>query len=91
VENVEAVISGQPSRKSRLRSRRFVRKRAMFDGPVVDCGVEEVEGGFRLFGGGTRRLRERAREELLVEEDILEEVDWSHAMGTWYQSYRFAW
>ena len=88
MDKIESVISGQSFRKSRSRSRRFVRKSAILEGPGVHCGVD-VEGGFRLFGGGTRRLRERARDELLVDEDILEKRGFEHAMRTWYQSFNF--
>lgn len=65
------MISGQSSRRSSSRRRRLVRKSVTFEGPgagVVCWGFRD-DGGLRLF---ERKLRDLAREELLIDEDILE-------------------
>jgi len=54
----------------------------MFEGPTPGCGVDAAEG-FTVFGG-TRRLRDLARDELLVEEDILSEGSYFYTMMTLY-------
>jgi hypothetical protein len=59
------VISGQSSRKSRSRSRKFVRKSVILDGPAGVCGVD-VMMGFNVLAAPPRRLRDLAREELLT-------------------------
>ena len=66
------MISGQSFRRSRFSSRRLVRKRETYEGPEVDCIVVVGAGGFKVPGAGTRRLRVRAREVLLVEADIVD-------------------
>lgn len=71
MENVSAEISGQSGRRSRSSSRRFVRKRVVFEGPVRGCGVVVAVAGFTRFGGGIRKFRDLARDMLLVEDDIL--------------------
>ena len=43
----------------------------MFEGPVGVCGVVVVVAGFTTLGGGIRRLRDLARDMLLVEDDML--------------------
>lgn len=47
-----------------------MRNRVIFEGPDCSCGVAAAVG-FKVLLGATRRLRDRAREGLLVEEDIL--------------------
>jgi hypothetical protein len=56
VEKVTAVISGQPSRRSRSRSRRLVRNRAIFEGPpwLGICCV--AGGGLSVLDAGARRV-----------------------------------
>jgi hypothetical protein len=59
-------MSGQSCLKSRSSRRRLVRKKVRFEGPT---GAERfTAGGFNTLD---RRLRDLAREELLVDEDIL--------------------
>ncbi len=69
------MISGQSSRRSRSNNRILVRKRETFEGPPPVSGPVELIAveAFKLSGGGTRKLRDLAREELLVEieDDIL--------------------
>ena len=59
-------MSGQSCLKSRSSRRRLVRKRVRFEGPAGAEGF--TAGGFNTLD---RRLRDLAREELLVDEDIL--------------------
>lgn len=56
-EKVRAVIPGQSSCKSRSKSRRFVRNKAIFEGPgmVGGCCCEDG-GGFSVFEAGSLRL-----------------------------------
>ena len=55
-----------------------MRNRATFEGPEEGC-VVEVEEGFSVFD---RKLLDLAREELLVEEDILEEASYPDTIIT---------
>lgn len=48
-----------------------MRNSVMFEGPVGVCGVVVVVAGFTRLGGGIRRLRDLARDMLLVEDDML--------------------
>lgn len=68
------MISGQSSRRSRSSRRRFVRKRLTFEGPEVAVEVVVI-GGFKFSAGGTLKLLDLAREEVVVEKDILWEAD----------------
>ncbi len=59
------MILGQSSRKSRSRSRKLVRKSVILVGPAGVC-VADVMMGFKVLAAPPRRLRDLAREELLV-------------------------
>ena len=70
--------------------RRFVRKRLTFEGPgagAVGWGFSD-DGCLRLLD---LRLRALARDELLVEDDILEAVGSPGAVITWYRAYDMFW
>lgn len=82
MENVTAVISGQSSLRSSSRRRRLVRNRVTFEGPGAGAaGWGFSDDGLRLV---ERKLRDLAREELLVDEDILERSRCAGTVITWY-------
>ncbi len=56
----------------------------IFEGPAEICGVETVMG-FKLLVA-PRRLRDLARDELLIEDVILWKRKYSGTGGTWYHS-----
>ena len=70
VDSDSTVISGQSSRRSKSSSHRLVRKREMFEGPAAVCGGA-AKSGLRLPRVLERRVRDRAREILLVDAAIL--------------------
>ncbi len=57
----------------------------MYESPVEGGGVDVV--CFTALGGGIRRLRDLARDVLLIEDAILWEGNYSNTKVTWY----FAW
>jgi len=61
-----------------------VRKSAIFEGPAGICGVE-VPMGFKVLAA-PRRLRDLAREELLVEDAILWVRRYAGTGVPWYHS-----
>lgn len=90
MEKVETVISGQSCKVSNSSSRKFVRKRATLEGPgaeAVGWGLSE-EVGFKLFD---RRLRDLARDILLVEDDMLEAVGSHWGVITCYHQLNAVW
>jgi hypothetical protein len=77
---------GQSSRRSRSRSRRFVRNRMILEGPDSVCGCGADVTGFKVLLGAIRKLLDRASEELLVEEDILRKERYFDSIITCYLS-----
>lgn len=65
MEKFRDVMSGQSSRRSKFKSRRFVRKSATYFGPV-DTDVEDG-GALGTVVLGMRRLWERPRARLLLD------------------------
>lgn len=85
LENITAVVSGQSSRRSSSRSRRFVRKRVMLErtgAVIVGWGFRD-EGGFIPF---ERKLRDLASEEAFADEAIMEAADSLGGITTWHKT-----
>lgn len=64
------MISGQSDSRSKSRSRRFVRNRTVFEGPSRGCAAG-IGPDLSACGAGARRLRDRARDVLMVVIDML--------------------